>query len=213
MNLSEYAVIDIETTGLDRSTDRVIEIAVIRLDFELRELARWHTLVDPGRPSGAVEIHGITDDLLRSAPRFSEIAAELTEQLRGRRIVAHNAKFDREFLNGELARAGFLERIDKESCVCTMDQSRIYLEPGSHSLRGLASRLGIKTERAHRSISDAETCVRLLRIFAEQEARGERYVDRAVNRDDAVVLPAQWKRALSRGTIAKKAADGSVYSR
>lgn len=201
MSQSAYAVLDIETTGLDRADDRVIEIAVIHLDSDFSEVLRWHTLIHPGRPTGAVHIHGLTDEHLTGAPRFSDVASELADQLRGRRIVAHNAKFDREFLNGEFARAGLSERIDEDSCVCTMDQSRIYLEPGSHSLRGLATRLNIIPGQAHRSMSDALTCAEILRIFVDLEDSGLRYADSALNRDDAEVLPAQWKRARRWGAF------------
>lgn len=201
MSLSKFAILDIETTGLDRATDRVIEIAVIHLDPDFAEVSRWHTLVNPGRPTGAVHIHGLTDDHLARAPRFSEIASDLATQLHGRRIVAHNAKFDREFLNSEFARAGLMERIDEESCVCTMDQSRIYLEPGSHSLRGLAERLDIRPGQAHRSMSDALTCAAIFRVFVDLEERGQRYTNVDLNRDDVEVLPAQWKRARSWGAL------------
>lgn len=197
MTTTSYAVVDIETTGLDRSTDRIIEIAIIQLAADFSEMSRWHTLIDPGRPSDAVHIHGITDSHLAGAPRFEDVAAQVASQLSGRRIVGHNVHFDREFLNSEFARAGRSERIGPESCVCTMDQSRIYVEPGSHSLRGLADRMGIPVGEAHRSMSDAATCAHILRAFVTLEKAGERYAERARSRDDAEVRPAQWERAYA----------------
>ncbi len=195
MSTSVYAVVDIETTGLDRIDDRIIEIAIVHLDSNLREISRWQSLINPGRPSGAEHIHGLTDAHLVNAPTFSDIADDLARQLHGHRIVAHNAKFDREFLNNEFARAGRDEHIDADVCVCTMDQSRIYLEPGSHSLRGVAERMDIAITEEHRGMSDAVTCVAIFRKFVSYEDSGRRYVPAAINRDDDEVLPAQWKRA------------------
>ncbi|VEI12519.1 3'-5' exonuclease [Trueperella bialowiezensis] len=195
MSGTGFAVIDIETTGLDPHTDRVVEIAVLHLDRALQETGRWQSLVDPGRDTGAVHIHGITTAHVTGAPTFADIATALADRLASRLIVAHNAQFDRAFLNREFERAGVPHRLGDESWVCTMDQSRIYLEPGSHSLRGLADRLHIVPGRAHRALGDALTCADIFRTFVRFEQEGRRYTDVAVNRDDAEVRPAQWARA------------------
>lgn len=195
--MTSFAVIDIETTGLDRRADRIVEIAVIQLDANLGEQSRWLSLVNPERPVGATHIHGLDDAALAGAPTFRDIAVQLANLLTGRVLVAHHAAFEQEFLNNEFARAGLNVALDAGSCVCTMDQSRIYLPPGSHSLHGVAARLGVAAGSHHRAIHDAETCARLLKAYVELENTGKRYIDSAINRDGTAVLPAQWRRAHS----------------
>lgn len=193
--MTSFAVVDVETTGLDRRADRIVEIAVILLDHNLVEEGRWQSLVNPGRATSAVEIHGLTDAALAGAPRFAEISGRVLELLAGPVLVAHHAAFERAFLSRELARAGYDLGLDEGACVCTMDQSRIYLPPGSHSLRGVAKRLGLPPAPRHRAMHDAETCASLLRYYVEFEQRGQRYTDTATNRDGTPVYPAQWERA------------------
>ena len=193
--MTSFAVVDVETTGLDRSADRIVEIAVILLNHNLVEEGRWQSLVNPGRASAAVEIHGLSDAVLAGAPRFAEISQHVVDLLTGRVLVAHHAAFERAFLTRELMRAGYAGGPDEDACVCTMDQSRIYLPPGPHSLRGVAERLGLSPATRHRAMSDAETCARLLRCYVELEERGQRYTDAATNREALPVYPAQWRRA------------------
>ncbi|QOR48523.1 3'-5' exonuclease [Trueperella pecoris] len=192
---SSFAVIDLETTGLSRAEDRIIEIAVVLLDEKLSEESHWHTLVNPERSAGATHIHGIHDADLASAPTFRELLPRLLPLLDKRRIVAHNAAFERAFLNSEFARAGLPHVIGEDSCVCTMDQSRIYLPPGPHSLQGVASRLGLPFQPRHRALHDAVVCAELLRRYLTIEAAGQRYTSHATNREGSPVLPAQWERA------------------
>lgn len=190
-----YAVVDVETTGLDRAHDRVLEIAIIQLDEGLNQVGHWRCLVNPQRPASAVEIHGITDDDLADAPTFRELAGTVAGLLRGRKVVAHNVEFDRAFLNREFAAAGSALHIPAAASVCTMDQSRIYLPPGPHSLYGLADRVGLKIHDRHRALADAELSAALLRYYVQLESAGERYTNRALNRQQELVLPAQWERA------------------
>lgn len=190
-----YAVLDVETTGLDRQTDRIVEIAVIQLGPDLAEEQRWHSLINPERPIGASHIHGLADADLTGSPTFADVAGELYGLLHGRLIVAHNAAFERAFLNLEFSRAGLDQRVGEASCVCTMDQSRVYLPPGGHSLSAVARRLGVVPTGAHRAMHDAVTCAGVLRAYIEIESRGGRYCDWATDRNGEVVLPAQWTRA------------------
>lgn len=190
-----FAVVDIETTGLDRVNDRIIEIGIISLSASLDIEAEWSSLVFPERSVGATHIHGISDDDVASAPTFAIVAPKIVELLRGRRIVAHNVRFDIDVLNAEFARTTLPTRIPYECGVCTMNQSRIYLPPGPHSLTGIAQRTGIPISTKHRSLADAHTAYQLLKMFVEIESGGRRYSDVARDRDDMVVRPKEWERA------------------
>src|SRR5919106_5129126 len=99
------AIVDVETTGSEGS-DRVSEIGVIEVDG-LSATREWSTLLNPGRPiPGPVQaLTGITQEMVKAAPRFADIAEELYERLAGRVLVAHNARFDYAFLRREFEHA------------------------------------------------------------------------------------------------------------
>ena len=72
-----FAVIDVETTGVDHYSDRIVSVGVVRLDAELRIVDRWGSLVNPERPMGATHVHGLTDQLVQRAPTFTALAPAL----------------------------------------------------------------------------------------------------------------------------------------
>ncbi|MGV9184155.1 3'-5' exonuclease [Arcanobacterium canis] len=192
--MNSFAVVDCETTGLDWRTDRIIEIAVIQLSENLEEEARFHTFVNPQRPVCASFIHGITDTDVATAPTFTHIMPYVISLLRTRIIVAHNFPFDCGFLNQELVMSGSSAHIPQSAGVDTLDQSRIYLPDGSHSLMNVAARLGLYPREHHRALADTLITADIFREFIAREARGERYKTYAYGRH-GTVLPAQWERA------------------
>jgi DNA polymerase III subunit epsilon len=102
----QFAIVDVETTGLDRQTDRIVEIAVI-IEYPDRVLYEWTTLLNPGVESaGPTKIHGITDEMVAVAPPFSAIAGDLAYLLTNRLVVAHNAAFDVAFIEQAFHRTG-----------------------------------------------------------------------------------------------------------
>ena len=102
-----YAVLDLETTGFNfKGKDRIVEIAVVLLDSNLVLEDKWTSLVNPMRDVGGTSVHGITATDVFDAPKFDEISNRLCLLLENRAIVAHNASFDRNFLDAELTRIG-----------------------------------------------------------------------------------------------------------
>src|SRR3954463_10483419 len=98
--LDEFVVLDVETTGLQPSRQRIIELAVTR--FRGGNLTnRWESLCSPGRrvPAYITKLTGIDDDLLKDAPAFESIADTAVALLREAVIVGHNVEFDLGFLN------------------------------------------------------------------------------------------------------------------
>ena len=102
-----YTVVDTETTGLDPQTDRLIEIAAIRVRAG-KEVARFETLVKPGRKlsKAIVDLTGITDGELTNAPEPQDALQQFMEFLKDDIIVAHNANFDVNFLYDSMQRCG-----------------------------------------------------------------------------------------------------------
>jgi DNA polymerase-3 subunit epsilon len=149
----EIAALDFETTGLspDRG-DRAIEVAVVR-GRRGEPPRRWSTLLDPGRPVNATEIHGITDEMVRGQPTFAAAAPALARMLDGALLVAHNARFDLSFLRMERDRAG-IDALDVP-LLDTLALSRRVLALSSHSLAAVCAHLGVGRTRAHRALDDA----------------------------------------------------------
>jgi DNA polymerase-3 subunit epsilon len=108
-------ILDTETTGLDPAAGhRIIEIAGVEI-FNRRPTGNhFHRYVNPQRASdeAALQIHGLTSEFLSDKPRFSEIAADFLDFVRGAELIIHNAAFDVAFINHELSRLA-LEPIGK----------------------------------------------------------------------------------------------------
>jgi DNA polymerase-3 subunit epsilon len=157
-----YAVVDVETTGLDPALDRVVEIAVVRCDAAGRPVAEWSSLIDPGRDPGPTAVHGITGADLADAPSFAAIADRLAAELDGAVVSAHNLAFDASFLAAEWARAD----IDRPAApgLCTLALARA-LHPGraeGYSLAACSAAAGIPQPEAHRALADARVTADLL---------------------------------------------------
>ena len=101
----EYAVVDTETTG-GGIGHRITEIAIVRVNARGDVLHEYSTLVNPGRriPAMITALTHIDNDMVRSAPRFKDIAQDVRALLNGRVFVAHNAAFDWGFVTDELIR-------------------------------------------------------------------------------------------------------------
>ncbi|MGH8725522.1 MAG: DNA polymerase III subunit epsilon, partial [Burkholderiales bacterium] len=102
-------VLDTETTGLNpKLGDRIIEIGCVELLSRRISERNFHAYLNPERDVdlGATRVHGLTREDLAAKPRFAEVAAAFLDYIRGAELIIHNADFDIEFLNMELALAG-----------------------------------------------------------------------------------------------------------
>lgn len=153
-----YAVVDLETTGLDpRAGARIIEIGVVTLGPDRGVEDTWETLVDPGVAPGPTRIHGIDRAMLRGAPTFAEVSSELVQRLTGRIVVAHNARFDMSFLDAEFARIGLGWT---RHALCTLQLARRRRLP--RKLDACCAHFGIVNRGAHHALGDAMATVELL---------------------------------------------------
>lgn len=159
-----FAVIDVETTGLRPRNDRVIEIAVVRCDPSGTAVSEWSTLIDPGRDPGPTRVHGISAADLQGAPRFADALEELTRQLSGAVVVAHNLSFDAAFIAHEFRRSG-AEPPDGFG-LCTLELARSSL-PGldGYSLAACARSLDIAQPLAHRALADTRVTAGVLQAI------------------------------------------------
>ncbi|GHH04130.1 DEDDh family exonuclease [Streptomyces lanatus] len=156
-----YAVVDVETTGLARD-DRIISAAVYRLDARGEVEDHWYTLVNPERDPGPVWIHGLTTDVLESAPLFQDIAGEFSARLDGRVLVAHNAVFDWQMIAREYARAEREAPVRQRLCTIALSKE-LALPLPNHKLESLAAHFGVVQQRAHHALDDARVLAEAFR--------------------------------------------------
>jgi DNA polymerase-3 subunit epsilon len=109
--MAREIVVDTETTGLDhRGGHRLIELACVELDDLIPTGRSFHRYIDPERDIEieAERVHGLSAAFLRGKPKFAEpeVMDAFLEFVEGATLIAHNAAFDRDFLNAELERAG-----------------------------------------------------------------------------------------------------------
>jgi DNA polymerase-3 subunit epsilon len=98
-------ILDTETTGLDPNQGhRIIEVAAVEMVNRRLTGNHLHRYVNPDRDidAGAMQVHGITPEFLHDKPRFSDVAQEFVDFIRGAELIIHNAPFDVGFLNMEL---------------------------------------------------------------------------------------------------------------
>lgn len=171
-----FAVVDVETTGVRvSSSDRITEIAVVVVHGGRREVA-FESLVNPGRPipPAICAITNITDEMVRHAPPFSEVADQVLAALAGRIFVAHHARFDWAFVSAELRRARGLALDGPRLCTVRLAR-RLVRGVRSCGLDSLTTFFGLENAARHRAMGDAwvtaELLSRLLRLAREDGAR------------------------------------------
>ena len=167
-----YSIIDIETTGGNKNTGRITEIAAFKHDGN-KIVDSFSTLVNPETsiPPFIVNLTGITDDMVSSAPKFEEIADELDRFTSNSTFVAHNVNFDFGFIREEFRRIG---RDFKRKRLCTVQLSReTFPDLSSYSLGKITDQLGIELNGHHRAEADAKATIKLFeKIIARKKNTG-----------------------------------------
>jgi ATP-dependent DNA helicase DinG len=172
--IPDFTAIDVETTGLDFSSDRVIEIGAVRF-LNGRPEAEYSSFVNPGvaLPPVITELTGITDADVAPAPPFAEIVPKLLSFIGGLPLCGHQIIFDLTFLNKELERAGAQAPVPiGRQSLDTVLLSKILLQSGTRfSLKSVSDTLDVPLTNAHRALADAkasgEVAVLLIPKIAE----------------------------------------------
>ncbi len=155
-------IFDTETTGLDPADGhRIIQIGAVEIIDLVPSGRDYMTLIDPEREidEGAARIHGITTEKLAGAPKFAEIVDDFLAFVGDAPLVAHNAEFDRRFLNAELERLG-RDPLPGERFVDTLEIARAKFPGQKNSLDVLCRRFGI--DNSMRTLHDALLDCRIL---------------------------------------------------
>lgn len=156
-------VLDTETTGLEPADGhRIIEIGCVELINRRLTGNTYHQYLQPDREidAGAIEVHGITNEMLADRPRFGDVACDFLDFVRGAELVIHNAPFDVGFLNHELKLLGETWGCIDEHCsvLDTLAMARQRHPGQKNNLDALCKRYGIDNTRRelHGALLDAE---------------------------------------------------------
>ena len=164
-----YVIVDIETTGGNKNTGRITEIAAIKHDGS-KIVDTYETLINPGRPipSFIQKLTGINDEMVKDAPTFAEIAGELDKFTANSIFIAHNVNFDYRFIREEFRKIG---RDFSRRKLCTVQLSRKAF-PGlpSYSLNKITKELTISLDGHHRAGVDARATAKLFQKIIEKES-------------------------------------------
>lgn len=182
MQYPRLAIVDLETTGADPTRDRITEIAILLTEGDTL-LEQWSTLVNPERPipTRIQDLIGITDSMVSDAPRFAELAAAVRKRLDGAVFVAHNVRFDYNFLRAAFEREGQAFHVP---ALCSVKFSRaLYPQFSRHGLDAIIERHGYSIASRHRALDDAQIVWRFL-----QDCRAAH---------EAEVTERAWQRSLS----------------
>ncbi|MBR0866849.1 DNA polymerase-3 subunit epsilon [Bradyrhizobium diazoefficiens] len=173
----DYVVVDIETTGSWSNGDRITEIGAVKIRNH-RVVDEWHSLLNPQRsiPAKIVQLTGITNEMVRDAPLFAEVADSFMQFMADGIFVAHNVSFDYGFITYEFERIGRRFRFPK-LCTCA-GMRRRYPGHKSYGLGKLCEIYGISLATHHRALCDARASAQLLNLINQKRSE-ERFIGEA----------------------------------
>ena len=163
-----YAILDIETTGGKFNEEGITEIAIYKFDGHTT-IDQFISLVNPEKPiqEFVVKLTGISNKMLKNAPKFYEIAKRIIEITSDCILVAHNSSFDYRILCTEFDRLGY--RFNRNT-LCTVELSqKLIINQPSYSLGKLIKSLGIPMSDRHRASGDALATVQLFKLLLEKD--------------------------------------------
>ncbi|MDA3866911.1 MAG: exonuclease domain-containing protein [Salinivirgaceae bacterium] len=162
-----YTIIDIETTGGNAKKEKITEVAIYKFDGA-EVVDEFVTLINPEQsiPYYIQQLTGITNEMVKGAPKFYEVAKNIVEITENAVFVAHNAAFDYNFIQEEFRSLGYDFH---RQVLCTVKLSRKII-PGhaSYSLGHLSDALGISLQNRHRAAGDALATVHLFQHLLTQ---------------------------------------------
>lgn len=159
-----FAVLDLETTGLNPARDEIIEIGALLVDTGFRPIGEFSVLVKPcmALPPQITRLTGIDQQLLDSQGiRLQDGFARLLDFLGGRPVFAHHAVFDQSFLVNASAQLGLAFSNVMYDTICMAEAAWPDLD--SYALLSLAHRMGLGNSPTHRALADAKATLDVLK--------------------------------------------------
>ena len=199
-----YTIIDLETTGGKFNEESIIEVAAYRFDGNSIK-DQFISLVNPQRDIHPYveKLTGITSKMVKTAPKFHEIAKRVVEITTDSILVAHNAQFDYRILQLEFKRLGY-EFSMKSLCTVILSQE-LLPEQESYKLGRLSRSLGIPLKDRHRASGDALATVELFKILLEKD------IEQNIIKKSIVEFPGESMNSLFKETIESLNNDVGVF--
>jgi DNA polymerase-3 subunit epsilon len=165
-----FAIIDIESTGGSPNESKITEIAIYKHDGK-EIIDEYSSLVNPEIPIPPfiVNLTGISNKMVRNAPKFFEISKKIIEFTEGCIFVAHNVGFDYSVIRSEFNSLGLDYR---RAHLCTVHSSRLIIpDQNSYSLGKLSKSLGITLTGRHRASGDALATAKLFGLLYKKDSK------------------------------------------
>ena len=199
-----YTIVDLETTGGKFNEESIIEVAAYKFDgTSIKD--QFISLVNPQRDIHPYveKLTGITSKMVKTAPKFHEIAKRVVEITSDSILVAHNAQFDYRILQLEFKRLGY-EFSMKSLCTVILSQE-LLPDQESYKLGKLSRSLGIRLKDRHRASGDALATVELFKILLEKD------IKQNIIKKSIVEFPGESMNSLFKDTIENLNNDVGVF--
>ena len=164
----EFVVFDIETTGLNSHTNKIIEIGAVKIKAG-RIIDRYSQLINPGIsiPYHITEITSITNEQVANQPKIDEVIGKFVEFIGDAVLVAHNAPFDMGFIKRDIKE--YLNIDLENSVIDTLQMARdLFPDFKKYGLGDLNKSLGLALEKHHRAVDDSQATANMFIIFLEK---------------------------------------------
>lgn len=164
-----FTCVDLELTGLNVESDRIIEVAIAKFTFE-ETLSTYETLIDPEIPipEESIAIHHITNEMVKGRPKIAEVLPKIIPLLKNEIIIGHGVAFDLLLLEKAAAASQINISFPRENVIDTLRLARLYGESPNNSLEMLRQHFNIAEEGAHRAMSDVVVNIQVFKHLAKQ---------------------------------------------
>lgn len=161
-----FAVVDFETTGVNPTTDRIVQVAAVVVNGMGEVVDSFDTIVKPESPDeyvhGAQHVHGISAEQVANGMPLRQALEKVWNLSDGKLFTAHNARFDINFLHAESERVGLDKKVDNHVDTLALSRLTDAERARRHSLEALCEHYGIDRARAHDALADASATAELL---------------------------------------------------
>ena len=165
---NDFVIVDLETTGLSPQYDKITEIAAIKIE-DNKIIDKFESFVNPEIeiPRNITRLTGITNQMVKDAPKTRDVLKEFLKFARSSTIVAHNANFDISFLQSHLSKNFRLSFINPT--LCTKELAKLTVpEINSKALAALCRFFEIENLNAHRAMSDVKATYQIFNIMRKR---------------------------------------------
>ena len=163
----EFAIVDLETSGLEPGNARVIEIAILLVNSKGDIQEEYATLINPGNGQvGPTFIHHITEEAVLTAPTFQEVAVDILKRFENRIIVAHHAAFEDKFLAAEFKRARI--KVPPLPALDTLWLARQVVDLPNYKMQTVLQHYGVEEIDLHTALGDVRALNKVLPTLINQ---------------------------------------------